>query len=401
MRRRAARLRPALAGALALAAAALAAPAPAQDWPPPPAEGSVRVATWNVSLSRAGAGLAWKAVAEVHDQARDVARVIRAVRPDVLLVQELDHDAEGRALAALADLLAQAGPEGAPGLDYPYRFAAPSNTGVPSGLDLDGDGEVSGPGDAWGWGRFAGQYGMAVLSRLPLDVEGARSFRLLPWAAMPGNLLPADHYDPGTAARLRLSSKSHWDLAATLPDGRRLHLLASHPTPPVFDGPEDRNGRRNHDEIRFWADYLSGEGWMVDDAGRAGALPPEASAVVLGDLNADPADGDGRRQGIRALLSHPRLQDPRPASPGAAAAARAQGGANDGQAGDPALDTADWRDERGPGNLRVDFVLPTRDLEVTGAGVFWPAPDDPRAAWVAGGRRPATSDHRLVWVDLR
>ncbi len=53
-----------------------------------------------------------------------------------------------------------------------------------------------------------------------------------------------------------------------------LHLLASHPTPPAFDGPEDRNGRRNHDEIRFWNDYLDRAeiGYIRDDAGLAGGL---------------------------------------------------------------------------------------------------------------------------------
>ncbi len=391
-------LRLAALAALALMTTPAAA---APDWPPAPAPGAIRVATWNASLSRSGAGLAWKALAERHDQAEAIAAVIRAVRPDVLLVQELDHDPDGLALAALAELLADDGPDGAPGMDYAHRFTSPPNTGVPSGLDLNGDGRVGGPDDALGWGRFAGQYGMGALSRLPFEAAAARTFRRLPWSAMPGALLPRDVFGPEVADRLRLSSKSHWDLPVILPDGRRLHLLASHPTPPVFDGPEDRNGRRNHDEIRFWADYLSGEGWMVDDEGRRGALAQGASAVVLGDLNADPQDGDGRREGIRALLSHPRLQDPRPRSPGGAAAARAQGGPNDAHLGDPALDTADWRESGGPGNLRVDFVLPTRDLEVTGAGVFWPAPDDPRAALMAGGRRPLTSDHRLVWVDLR
>ena len=53
-----------------------------------------------------------------------------------------------------------------------------------------------------------------------------------------------------------------------------LHVLASHPTPPTFDGPEDRNGRRNHDEIRFWADYISPgqSGYIVDDEGRSGGI---------------------------------------------------------------------------------------------------------------------------------
>ena len=119
------------------------------------------------------------------------------------------------------------------------------------------------------------------------------------------------------------------------------------------------------------------------------AALPDGPVVVLGNLNADPNDGQGLREGIAALLAHPRLQDPRPSSPGGAAAA------NPGQAGPPALDTADWRDEDGPGNLRTDYVLPSRDLAVSASGVLWPAPGDPLAEAAA-----AASAHRLVWVDL-
>ena len=68
---------------------------------------------------------------------------------------------------------------------------------------------------------------------------------------------------------------------------------------------------------------------------------------------------------------------------------------NRGQAGDPALDTADWRDDGGPGNLRVDYVLPSAGLAITGSGVFWPAPGAPLADAAV-----EASDHRLVWVDL-
>ena len=236
-----------------------------------------------------------------------------------------------------------------PGLDYPHRFAAEPNTGVPSGFDLDGDGRTMGRGDALGFGRFPGQYGMAILSRFPLGP--ARTFRTLPWAALPGAEPPRNPdgtpYWPDEVWRaLPLSSKSHWDVTVALPDGRALHLLASHPTPPVFDGPEDRNGLRNAAEIGFWADYLDGTAF-ADDSGSAAPLAPEAVVVVLGDMNLDPEDGDGRREAIRRLLDHPRLQDPRPASAGGPAAAAAQGGANAGQRGDPALDTADWQDDRG------------------------------------------------------
>ena len=75
--------------------------------------------------------------------------------------------------------------------------------------------------------------------------------------------------------------------------------------------------------------------------------------------------------------------------------AAARDSANAGQRGDPALDTADWPEADGPGNLRVDLVLPSRDLTLRASGVLWPAPGAPLAEAVA-----AASRHRLVWVDV-
>ena len=128
---------------------------------------------------------------------------------------------------------------------------------------------------------------------------------------------------------------------------------------------------------------------------RAARRPcPPGHWCSLGNLNLDPFDGAGAREAIAGLLAHPRLQDPRPTSRGGAAAGPE--GVNGGHDGDPALDTADWRDDgEGPGNLRVDYVLPSADLEVTAAGVFWPAAGEPLADAAA-----TASAHRLVWVDL-
>ncbi|MHA3979485.1 endonuclease/exonuclease/phosphatase family protein [Halovulum sp. GXIMD14794] len=355
---------------------------------------TLRVATYNASLNRAGPGVLLKDLRAGGDpQIAAVVEVIRTVRPDTLLLNEIDYDGGLMALTALRDLLR----DGGAGVDYPHIFAAPSNTGEPSGLDLDGDGKATGPGDAWGYGNFPGQYGMAVLSRYPIDVAATRTFRTFRWADLEGALLPvgADGEPfPSEAAHeaMRLSSKSHWDVAIEAPDGA-LHLLASHPTPPVFDGPEDHNGRRNHDEIRFWIDYL--DGWApTDDQDRAAHIA-NAPFVLLGDLNADPADGDGLKDVVARLLAHPAVQDPVPESRGAEAAGALQGGDNALHAGRAALDTADWRDEGGPGNLRVDYVLPAASLTVEGAGVHWPEPGAP-------GHEPAAlaSDHRLVWVDI-
>ena len=162
----------------------------------------------------------------------------------------------------------------------------------------------------------------------------------------------------------------------------------------MFDGPEDRNGARNADEIRFWADYVDGAGYIRDDAGRGGGLHRGAHFVIAGDLNADPVDGESVPGTVRQLTEHPLVNaSVTPASAGGAAAAAAQGGANVEHRGDPRLDTADFRD-RAPGNLRVDYVLPSAALEVTGAGVFWPAEGEPGAELIDA------SDHRLVWLDI-
>ncbi len=356
---------------------------------------TIRIATYNTGLSQSGPGVLLHELGKEKLDPDVVAALaaIRAARPDVILLCDFDHDMRGRALEAFVARLA----EGPDGIDYPHSFHAPVNAGAPSGRDLDGDTMVMGRADAFGWGAFAGDGGMAILSKLPIDAEAARTFLTLPWTALPGALLPerpdgAPWPDAETQAAFRLSSRSHWDVPVILPGGGRLHLLASNPTPPLFDGPEKLNERRNHDEIGFWTAYLDGVAFP-DDAG-AVAAAPDAPLVVLGDLNADPADGAGLRAGIARLLAHPRLVDPRPASAGAARAARAQGGANARHAGPPERDTADWGDD-GPGNLRVDYVLPSRELRVEAAGVVWPEPGAALAEIIAAG-----APHRLVWVDV-
>ena len=363
--------------------------------------GTVRIATFNTDMNRPGAGVLIKDIAAHDEQVLNVAEIILRTAPDIILLNEIDHDPEGRALAGFRQVLA-GGIGSASGIDFEHAFLAPSNTGEPLGLDLNGDGKVMGARDAKGFGRFPGQYGMAILSRFPLG--HARTFRDFPWSKIPWAQPPVNpdgtaYFSEAAWAALPFSSKSHWDVIATLPDGRGVHLLASHPTPPVFDGPENRNGLRNAAEIRFWTDYVDGADWVVDDAGHSGGLPDGARFVVLGDLNNDPRDGDGDKPAIRGLLEHAKVQDAAPQSPGAAAA---EGRISQTHSADPRMDTADWHEtEDGPGNLRVDYVLPSTGLTIIGSGVFWPGKADPLARLVAmKGRTRASSDHRLVWVDI-
>jgi hypothetical protein len=369
-----------------------------------------RFATFNASLNRATLGELVADLSTPDDaQAAAVAEVIQRVRPDVLLVNEFDFDAEGLAARLFQRNYLSVGHNGARPIHYPFRFVAPSNTGIPSGFDLDNNGTVGGGNDAFGFGEFPGQFGMAVFSRYPILRRQVRTFQLFRWKDMPGALLPddpataapADWYSPAELAAFRLSSKSHWDLPVLI--GRQVvHTLVSHPTPPVFDGPEDRNGTRNHDEIRLWADYVlpSRSGYLYDDHGRRGGLAPGARFVIMGDQNSDPLDGDSVPGSAQQLLENPRVNTSlTPTSPGAPEQAALQGGANSTHRSDPAFDTADFADVPGPGNLRADYVLPSRSLRMLDARVFWPLRADPLFRLVGVFPFP-TSDHRLVWVDV-
>lgn len=356
--------------------------------------GSVRIASFNASLSGRDEGeIISRLAVDVDPQAMAIGAILQRVRPDVVLINEFDYDPEGRNVRRFVERYLARSLHGQEPIHYPYHYTAPVNTGIPSGFDLDGDGRTSGPADAWGYGHFPGQYGMLVLSRYPIEHAAVRSFRTFKWRHMPGALRPlqADGQTPywpeAVWAEFPLSSKSHWDVPITI-DGRVLHVLAAHPTPPAFDGPEDRNGRRNHDEIRLWADYLSGAEYLYDDQGRGGGLAAAAMFVIVGDYNADPDKGQSVPGAIRQLLDHPRV-DARfvPSSPGAEAAVAPE------QRARHRHDTADFG-EPTPGNLRVDYVLPARGLRILGGGVYWPTGSDPDAEWVRA------SDHRLVWLDL-
>lgn len=373
----------------------------------------IRIATMNASLFRSAQG---QLAAELREpgspQVRRVAEVIRALRPQILLINEFDHDPSGQAYEDFSThYLANPDYEGLP-IRYGHHFAPLSNTGIPSGADLDRDGQSSGAGDAFGYGAFPGQYGFVLYSVFPIAQNAIRTFQNFLWKDMPGALLPdgpagepGAWYSPGEQSILRLSSKNHVSVPVQLP-GQTLWVLASHPTPPAFDGPEKRNQRRNHDEVRFWTDFITQGAaslYHYDDSGVRGGHSG-GPFVILGDLNLDPADGDGLHEAIGALLAHPSTQDLKPTSRGAVTSAEARGAINRNHKGPAATDTAEFPPER-VGNLRVDYVIPSDDLQVIESGVFWPEPGAAGASLfepirAENGASIEQLDHRPVYVDI-
>ena len=367
---------------------------------------TVRIATFNTSMNRGRPG-ALLADLMAHDrQIEDVAAILRTVRPQIVLLNEFDFSEGNVAVDLFRSSFLEAPLNGYPNAEpihFPFCYVPSVNTGVPSGMDLDQNGSSDDPADAFGFGAFPGQYGMVVLSRYPVATESIRTFQTFLWNSLPDAAVPRNPddnqpwYSESAWTKLRLSSKNHCDVPITIDGSRTVHLLISHPTPPAFDGPEDRNGRRNHDEIRFWAEYLSGpdKAWIIDDRQRSGGLSKDQPFVILGDLNADPHDGDSFQNAIHQLLNHPRIHSPMiPESQGGQQAAVEQGGVNEDHKGPPQHDTSDFFD-RTVGNLRIDYILPSTNLTPVQCGVFWPENGEPFSEAIR------CSDHRLVWMDLK
>ncbi|MGF1500863.1 MAG: phytase [Paracoccaceae bacterium] len=395
-------------------------------------EPQIRVASFNASLNRSNAGeLITDLSTPDNAQAQAVAEIIQRSNPDVVLVNEFDFDADGTAADLFRTNYLEVGQNGVDPVEYPFVYVAPSNTGLQSGFDLDNSGTVGdGPNDAFGFGFFEGQFAFVIYSKFPILEDEVRTFQEFRWADMPDALLfdvtegerplfdperpfdPANPDDPNTsfyteeeAAAVRLSAKNHVDLPVVV-DGEVVHILAAHPTPPVFDGVEDRNGKLNSDEIRFWNDYVQGADYIYDDQGRTGGLDQGERFVIVGDYNADPFDGDSRNGAANQFFDNPLILGSTtdasitPAGPGGAEQAVLQGALNDTNIGNPAFDTADFGPDTTVANLRVDYALPSvAGFDYVDGAVFWPETTDPTFDLVGTFPFPS-SDHRLVQVDL-
>lgn len=333
-------------------------------------------------------------------QAAAAARVIQEVRPDVLVLNELTNNLqEGVATdranveAFVENYLTVPQRDDLDGIDYPYTLTPDSNTGVlpEEDYDFNKNGTAGArPGDAFGFGFYPGHYAFAVASRVPFDESAVRTFQEFRWADMPGNLIPLES-DPETDTDAiylteaetevyRLSSKTHIDVPFEVDDGV-VHGLFAHPTPSAFDGANNFNGRWNHDEVRFFADYVAGADYIYDDSGQSGGLAPDADYVLLGDMNAGPESDRPLDPATKYFIDNPDFDTSSlPTSPGGA------------QRGNPYA-TATFG-----GGSQVDWVLPSPGLSTRRSSVVWPSRNAAKRG--LGDDVAAASDHRLVWADI-
>ncbi|MRI31782.1 succinyl-CoA synthetase subunit alpha [Endozoicomonas sp. OPT23] len=370
-------------------------------------------------------------------QIQNVAEIIQRTRPDILVMAEFNNKGTGSNNDALTNFrdnylsLTQNSDVGS--FSYTHIKNVSTNTGLLSPFDLDNKGGTPAlPGDGWGFGFYHGQYAFAVASNY--SFTDYKSFQTFKWLAMPGAENPVidlcngperipegkncgdPWYSDSAWEQFRVSSKNHIDLAIEVPAQgsstlKKIHMLVSHPTPPVFDESARRNYKRNSAEIKFWDDYIKAKDYFAPDPkGTNGSTTDEKGGlkqgdyfVVAGDLNADPYEGDGDRQTILGLLENPQVNTAVttgsliPTSKGAqeylsSSVCKRNCQRNN---GDTITSTS---------GLRLDHVIPSANLTVMRSGVFWPATGEPGRDLVddpkLGQGKGVSSDHRLVWVDL-
>lgn len=297
------------------------------------AAGTLRIATWNLDLSRDGPGLLVQAIASGKDAEVSVLLDgLTTLKPDVVLLTRIDHDLRLVAIGALQKRLAHMG---AP---YPFVYAPPSNRGLATGVDLDGDGRLNGYDDAQGYGRFTGDGGMAILSRYP--IKPIEDFSGFLWRDLPETRLKDVPED--VKGVQRLSSSGHWQIKV-----EGLTLLAWSAGPAVF-GKGLRNANRNHDEARFWQALLQDQ---------LPFKPPQKAFLLIGQSNREASDP-------QALALHDLQNDPRLGPPFAPPTRHIKGQPQ-----------------------ALSWLQPSRDLLIRDQG-FFPSGDLPRGM------------DRMLWIDV-
>ena len=298
--------------------------------------------------------------------------IIQRVRPDILLLQEFDYDADGESLRAFrANYLARP-QNGAAAHRLRATPSSPSRTpACPPGFDLDNDGKVGRRRRRAGLRRVSrASTRMALLSRFP-DRRGAARARSanscgatcrarccrtirdtgprLVLARGAGGVAAVFEEPLGRAGDDRADSRcTCWPaIRRRPPSTARRIAMACATTTRSASGATTSSARRRY---------------IRDDHGQARRIRRQA----VRDHGRPELRSRGWRQPARrhrgaaraparqcVVRAAERWRAPRPAA--------VQGGANAAQRGDPRFDTADFND-RVAGNLRVDYLLPSKGL---------------------------------------
>ncbi|WP_261625120.1 endonuclease/exonuclease/phosphatase family protein [Nesterenkonia marinintestina] len=246
------------------------------------ADGVLRVAAARTSFDAESAAEAGDELEGGEDETmRETAALVQQARPDVLVITGVPYDGTHRLAEVMNSQYLAVDQQGQEGLAYAYMYTAPTNSGVDSGADLDGDGFIGGEGDALGEGDYAGQYGMVVLSLAPIDEDEVRTFQDFLWDDMPGNVMP-DGSSSVERSVLPLYGATLWDVPITVED-RTLHVIAAARASAGFS---DRGPALMVDQRRFIDDYVSEEEsdaeYIYDDEGDRGGFDGE-QWIVAGD----------------------------------------------------------------------------------------------------------------------
>ena len=377
-----------------------------------------------------------KDLAERLIQIRNIAAIIQKNRPDVLLINEFNSDGMGGNQTMelfqknyLAHPQSLNGPDGGDMQEpiiYPEIQAYATNTGLDTDMDLDNDGTPNNsPNDKYGFGFYHGHYAFGLMSKFKIDRQNTRTFQKFLWkdardgngklaeipkvikngkpGQMPNGMqIGSDWFTAEEWNKLRLSSKNHVDVPIIV-NGESIHLLLSHPTPPAFDTVTETNMIRNGLEVAFWKHYIENQSWIYDDNGKPGGLDgANQKFIIMGDLNADNIDSKNNaksREGITALASSPLVNSEFATG---AKIPTSNGGRNEenkNQHQKPEARTSTF-------GLRVDWTLPSKNLEIENSGVYWQAEGEPGRKLFndkrigQGWSKWISSDHRMVWVDL-
>ena len=416
----------------------------------------IRFATFNVAFDRTAAGMlsgelaltrsaqdellarlaggnlsgAEKTKALNVQQIRNVAEIIQRTRPDVFLLNEFDNDGKGENTTDLKafnnNYLAHPQHSEVTAISYPVLQNFATNTGLMSGYDLNLDGKTTAD-DAWGFGKYHGQYAFAVMSKYPIDTKQIRTFQHFKWKDVPGEKnpiiddcnnpnakIPASRqcgdawYAEEVWQQYPLSSKNHADVPVRVKTEKGeevIHFLISHPTPPIFGNAARHNLKHNRAEIAFWNDYVKGLNYMTDDKGTKGGLAKNAKFVIAGDLNADPLTGDGDLTAIQALLDNALMNQ---AITNGTLIPVSEGGPECLSKGTDCkrnLNRPNPERITSSSGLQLDHVIPSANLNAVKSGIYWPASFEAGYHLVydakLGIAKGVSSDHRMVWVDLK